>query len=161
MKRIERPELAQARAGGLANIGEAARASGVSAKMIRHYESLGLMPEAGRTFAGYRLYSAKDIHRLSFIRRARSLGFSTQDIAALLGLWDNRRRSSAQVKKLAQDHIGELAVRIREMQAMQRTLEQLASRCHGDDRPDCPILDDLALDDLALDDLAPDAATAR
>ena len=153
-----RPELAQARADGLANIGEAARASGVSAKMIRHYESIGLMPSVGRTFAGYRLYADKDIHRLSFIRRARNLGFSTPDIAALLGLWDNRRRSSAQVKKLAQDRVAELRERIAEMQAMQRTLEALASRCHGDDRPDCPILDDLALDDLALDEPAADEA---
>lgn len=147
MKTKERPELAQARADGLANIGEAARVSGVSAKMIRHYESLGLMPEAGRTFAGYRLYSDKDIHRLSFIRRARGLGFSTHDITALLGLWDNRRRSSAQVKKLAQDHAGELGARIAEMQAMQRTLERLVACCHGDERPDCPILDDLAFDE--------------
>ncbi|MDC8014449.1 Cu(I)-responsive transcriptional regulator [Tahibacter soli] len=147
-----RPELAQARAGGMANIGEAARASGVSAKMIRHYESIGLMPAVGRTFAGYRLYSGKDIHRLSFIRRARALGFSTPDIAALLGLWDNRRRSSAQVKKLAQKHVDELAERIAQMQAMQRTLAALAAQCHGDERPDCPILDDLALDGLPLDD---------
>jgi Cu(I)-responsive transcriptional regulator len=147
-----RPELKDARADGLANIGEAARASGVSAKMIRHYEATGLMPSVGRTFAGYRLYSDKDIHRLSFIRRARSLGFSTPDIAALLGLWDNRRRSSAQVKKLAQQRIAELAERIAEMQAMQRTLESLAVRCHGDERPDCPILDDLALDETESGD---------
>lgn len=151
--RVERvrPELAQARADGYANIGEAARASGVSAKMIRHYETIGLMPDVGRTFAGYRLYSDKDIHRLSFIRRARSLDFSTPDIAALLGLWDNRRRSSAQVKKLAQDQARALGERIAELEAMQRTLEQLASRCHGDDRPDCPILDDLALDEVTAD----------
>ena len=146
MRQAMRPELADARADGYANIGEAARASGVSAKMIRHYEATGLMPAAGRTLAGYRLYSGRDIHRLSFIRRARALGFSTPDIAALLGLWDNRRRSSAQVKKLAQQRIDELAGRIADMQAMQRTLESLATRCHGDDRPDCPILDDLALD---------------
>lgn len=152
MRRAMRPELKDARADGLANIGEAARASGVSAKMIRHYEATGLMPSVGRTFAGYRLYSDKDIHRLSFIRRARSLGFSTPDIAALLGLWDNRRRSSAQVKKLAQQRIAELAERIAEMQAMQRTLESLAVRCHGDERPDCPILDDLALDETESGD---------
>lgn len=126
------------------NIGDAARASGVSAKMIRHYESIGLIPAAGRTFAGYRIYSDADLHRMRFIRRARSLGFSIKQIEALLGLWDDRQRASAEVKKLARAHAEDLAVRIREMQAMQRTLEDLASRCHGNDRPDCPILDDLA-----------------
>ena len=142
-----RPELADARQQGLHNIGEAAELSGVSAKMIRHYESIGLIPEAGRTFAGYRLYTEADIHRLRFIKRSRSLGFSTRQIETLLGLWNNRSRASAEVKKLAQAHADELAAKIAEMQAMQRTLQDLARRCHGDGRPECPILDDLAMAD--------------
>lgn len=142
--RPARPELAQARSDGLHNIGEAAGLSGVSAKMIRHYESIGLIPPAGRTQAGYRIYSEGDVHRLRFIKRARSLGFSVQQIEALLGLWNDRGRASAEVKQLAQAHARELGEKIEQMQAMQRTLEQLARRCHGDDRPDCPILDDLA-----------------
>ncbi|HEY0505794.1 MAG TPA: Cu(I)-responsive transcriptional regulator [Lysobacter sp.] len=144
MPRSQRPELADARQQGFHNIGEAATLSGVSAKMIRHYESIGLIPPANRTFAGYRLYNDTDVHRLSFIRRARHLGFAIPQIEALLGLWDDRSRASAEVKKLAQAHVDELAVKIGEMQAMQRTLEDLARRCHGDNRPDCPILDDLA-----------------
>lgn len=144
MPRTSRPELADALQEGLHNIGDAARLSGVSAKMIRHYESIGLIPPAGRTFAGYRLYHDTDVHRLGFIRRARSLGFSIRQIEALLGLWDDRSRASAEVKKLAQMHVDELAQKIAEMQAMQRTLQDLARRCHGDHRPDCPILDDLA-----------------
>ena len=139
-----RPELADARNQGLHNIGEAAVLSGVHAKMIRHYESTGLIPEPGRTFAGYRIYSDADVHRLQFIKRARTLGFSMKQIEALLGLWHDRHRSSADVKRLAQAHADELAQRISEMQAMQRTLQHLAMQCHGDDRPDCPILDDLA-----------------
>jgi Cu(I)-responsive transcriptional regulator len=126
------------------NIGTAARESGVSAKMIRHYEDLGLIPSAGRTESGYRLYSEADVHRLRFVRRARDLGFSMKQIADLLGLWSDRRRASAKVKALAQAHIAELDARIAEMTAMRRTLEHLAHQCHGDDRPDCPILDDLA-----------------
>lgn len=144
-KRALRPELADARQQGLHNIGEAAELSGVSAKMIRHYESIGLIPEAGRTFAGYRIYSDADVHRFRFIKRARALGFSIKQIEALLGLWNNRSRASAEVKKLAQGHADELALKIAEMQAMQRTLQDLANRCHGDDRPECPILDDLAM----------------
>ena len=139
-----RPELADARRQGLHNIGDAAATTGVSAKMIRHYESIGLIPPANRTFANYRLYNDDDLHRLRFVRRARSLGFSMKQIQELLGLWSNPRRASAQVKKLAQSHAEELAQKVREMQAMQRTLEQLARHCHGDDRPSCPILDDLA-----------------
>ena len=139
-----RPELAQARTQGLHNIGDAATLSGVSAKMIRHYEAIGLMPKAGRTFAGYRLYAESDLHRLRFIKRARTLGFSIKQIDQLLDLWDDRRRASAEVKRLAKAHAAELAGRIEEMQAMQRTLEDLAHRCRGDQRPDCPILDDLA-----------------
>ena len=144
MPRMPRPELADARDQGLHNIGEAARLSGVSAKMIRHYESIGLIPPAGRTFAGYRLYNEADLHRLAFIRRARGLGFSIKQIQALLGLWDDRSRASAEVKRLAQAHVDELAEKIAEMQAMQRTLQDLARRCHGDERPECPILEDLA-----------------
>lgn len=139
-----RPELSEAREQGLHNIGEDSALAGVSAKMIRHYESIGLIPEAARTFAGYRLYSDADVHRLQFIKRARTLGFSIKQIEALLSLWDDRSRASADVKRLAKVHAAELAQRIDEMQAMQRTLETLARRCHGDNRPDCPILDDLA-----------------
>ena len=139
-----RPELAQARAQGLHNIGQAAAQTGVSAKMIRHYESIDLIPHAGRTFAGYRIYTDNDLHRIRFIKRGRSLGFSMKEIANLLCLWDDRGRASADVKKLAHAHARELAARIAEMQAMQRTLEDLATRCHGDARPECPILDDLA-----------------
>ncbi|ALN80879.1 Cu(I)-responsive transcriptional regulator [Lysobacter antibioticus] len=138
------PELAQAKADGLHNIGEAAALSGVSAKMIRHYESIDLIPPAGRSIAGYRLYSDNDVHRLRFIKRSRSLGFSIKQIETLLGLWDNRSRESVEVKRLALAHAEELAGKIREMQTMQRTLEELAHRCHGDHRPDCPILEDLA-----------------
>ncbi len=125
------------------NIGEAAAASGVSAKMIRHYEALGLVPGVSRTDAGYRQYDATTVHTLRFIRRARDLGFSTAEIAELLALWRNRDRSSAEVKRIALAHVDDLQRRIAEMQAMQRTLSTLASCCHGDDRPDCPILDDL------------------
>ncbi len=139
-----RPELSEAREQGLHNIGEASARSGVSAKMIRHYEAIGLVPEAARTFAGYRLYSDVDVHRLRFIKRARTLGFSIKQMEALLSLWDDRKRASADVKRLAKAHATELAQKIEEMQAMQRTLETLARRCHGDNRPDCPILDDLA-----------------
>ena len=143
-RQVIRPELSEARGQGLHNIGEAAALSGVSAKMIRHYESTGLIPAARRTFANYRLYSDSDLHRLRFIKRARSLGFDMKQIETLLGLWKNPNRASAEVKKLAQAHAAELAKRVREMQAMQRTLESLAHHCHGDSRPDCPILDDLA-----------------
>jgi Cu(I)-responsive transcriptional regulator len=126
------------------NIGEAAARSGVSAKMARHYESLGLLPKVTRTEAGYRVYGEAEVHTLRFIRRARDLGFSIAEITELLKLWQNRRRASADVKRIATEHAADLARRIAEMQAMQRTLEHLASACHGDHRPDCPILDDLA-----------------
>lgn len=125
-------------------IGEAARQSGVSAKMIRHYEAIGLIERALRTDSGYRLYCIEDVHSLHFVHRARSLGFSLEDIRELLALWRNRRRSSAQVKSLAQSHMTRLQKKIDEMQAMVRALAHLARHCHGDDRPDCPILDDLA-----------------
>ena len=125
------------------NVGEAAKASGVSAKMIRDYEQTGLIPPAGRTAAGYRDYTTKDLHVLRFVRRARDLGFSVAEIDDLLQLWRNRRRQSADVKRIALDHIADLHRRIEEMQQMAATLEQLAACCLGDDRPDCPILADL------------------
>lgn len=126
------------------NIGEAAARSGVSAKMIRHYESIGLLPGISRSDAGYRRYDDAAVHSLRFIRRARDLGFSVAEIEGLLGLWRNRRRASADVKRIALAHANDLQRRIEEMQAMQRTLAQLAQCCHGDERPECPILDDLA-----------------
>jgi MerR family transcriptional regulator, copper efflux regulator len=138
-----RPELSDARTQGFHNIGEAAALTGVSAKMIRHYESIRLIPPASRTFANYRLYNEADLHRLRFIKRSRSLGFSMKQIEALLGLWNNPRRASEQVKKLARAHADALGRKIRELEAMQRTLESLARHCHGDQRPECPILDDL------------------
>ena len=126
------------------NIGEAAARSGVSAKMVRHYESLGLLPAVGRTESGYRQYAEREVHTLRFIRRARDLGFSMAEIAALLKLWQNRRRASADVKRIALAHVADLDRRMQEMAAMKQTLERLAACCHGDDRPDCPILDELA-----------------
>lgn len=137
-------EMSEARQQGFFNIGEAAEASGVSAKMIRHYESIDLIRPADRTFANYRIYSQSEVHTLRFIRRARNLGFSMQQIKALLGLWQDRNRSSAEVKRVAQGHIQDLETRIREMEEMKKTLESLTHNCHGDDRPDCPILEDLA-----------------
>lgn len=129
---------------GAVNIGAAAKATGVSAKMIRHYESINLIPSAGRTEAGYRTYAEADLHRLRFVKRARNLGFSIKQIEALLGLWSDRRRSSAKVKALTQKHISDLESKINEMQAMKQALQHLAHQCHGDDRPDCPIIDELA-----------------
>jgi len=126
------------------NIGEAAARSGVSAKMVRHYESLGLLPGVARTDAGYRQYTENNVHTLRFIRRARDLGFSMAEIAELLKLWQNKGRASADVKRIALDHAADLHRRIEEMTAMKRTLERLADCCHGDQRPDCPILDGLA-----------------
>ena len=125
-------------------IGDAARLSGVSAKMVRHYEGLGLLPPVARTEGGYRLYGAADVHTLRFIKRARDLGFSMDEIAELVGLWQNRRRASASVRRVAQKHADELAQRITAMQEMQRTLQDLIHCCHGDERPECPILDELA-----------------
>lgn len=126
------------------NIGQAARASGVSAKMIRYYEETGLIRPAARTGSGYRDFSETDVHTLGFIRRARDLGFSVAEIADLLALWQDRERAAGDVKALALAHVADLRRRIGELEAMARTLEGLAHRCHGDDRPDCPILDDLA-----------------
>ncbi len=128
------------------SIGSAAERSGISAKMVRHYESLGLLPRVARTDSGYRQYSEAEVHTLRFIKRARDLGFSMAEIAELVTLWQNRRRTSASVKRIAQKHVEELAARIEAMQSMQRTLRQLLHHCHGDERPDCPILDDLAAD---------------
>ncbi len=126
------------------NIGEAAAATGVSAKMIRHYESIGLITPALRTVAGYRVYSDADIHSLRFVRHARDLGFALEDINALLRLWGDRGRSSCEVKTLALDHIAMLDRKIAELQAMRASLTDLADRCQGNDRPDCPILEGLA-----------------
>lgn len=129
------------------NIGAAAKASGVSAKMIRHYESIGLLPPAERSNGNYRLYGHHDVHNLRFIQRARSLGFPLETIRELLALWRNRQRSSSQVKKLALTHVAGLEAKIAEMQEMAAALKHLAHNCHGDDRPDCPILDGLASGD--------------
>lgn len=126
------------------NIGEAALASGVSAKMIRHYESIGLIRESSRTLSGYRQYQARDVHLLRFIRRARDLGFSLEQIRQLLSLWDDPKRASADVKRLAQTHIAELDTRIAALTDMRDTLVTLSKACHGDHRPDCPILHGLA-----------------
>ncbi len=126
------------------NIGLAAQLSDISPKMLRHYESLGLLGEVVRTESNYRQYSLADVHTLRFIRRARDMGFGLDAITELVSLWHNRRRSSASVKRIAQRHHDELAQRIEALQAMQRSLDSLLCHCPGDDRPDCPILDDLA-----------------
>lgn len=126
------------------NIGEAAARSGVSPKMVRHYESLGLLPKVKRTESGYRQYSDTEVHTLRFVRRARDLGFSMDEIGELLKLWQNRRRASADVKRIALAHVADLDRRMSEMAAMRRTLRRLADCCRGDERPDCPILDELA-----------------
>lgn len=126
------------------NIGDAAKVSGVSAKMIRHYEAMGLIPQATRTEAGYRRYSAQDISTLRFIRHSRDLGFSLDQIRALLDLWQDRQRPSRQVKALAQAHLQALDQKLQEIHAMKAALAHLVQCCHGDDRPQCPILDELA-----------------
>jgi Cu(I)-responsive transcriptional regulator len=126
------------------NIGEAARASGMSAKMIRYYESIGVIGPAGRSDAGYRVYEARDVHLLRFVKRARSLGFPVERVNQLVALWRDHGRASAEVKRIALAQIGELELRIGELETMKRTLEHLAQHCHGDQRPECPILDDLA-----------------
>jgi Cu(I)-responsive transcriptional regulator len=122
-------------------IGEAARLTGLTAKRVRHYESLGLLPRATRTESGYRLYDDAALHTLRFVAHARALGFGMDEIAELVGLWQDRRRSSAEVKQRVQRHIEELRRRATELARMERALQALASRCHGDDRPACPILD--------------------
>ena len=126
------------------NIGQAAKASGVSAKMIRHYEAIGLTGAVRRSGAGYRLYGDPDVRVLQFIHRARALGFPLEQIKLLLALWQDKARASKDVRQLAQRQIDELNQRIAQMEAMRGTLEQLVHCCHGDDRPDCPILADLA-----------------
>lgn len=125
------------------NIGEAAGKAGVTPKMVRHYESLGLLPRVQRTESGYRVYTDSEIHTLRFIKRSRDLGFSIPEIAELLKLWQDRRRPSARVKKLAERHALELERKINELESMRKTLRHLIHCCHGDERPDCPILEDL------------------
>lgn len=137
-------EHAEALGQGLLDIGRASKASGVSVKMIRHYEAIGLLKSVARTYANYRVYSHKDVHTLRFIKRGRALGFSMDDIRELLALWQNRSRPSSSVKKIAGGHVQDLRRRITEMQAMVATLDHLTRNCHGDGRPDCPILEDLA-----------------
>ena len=128
------------------NIGQAAKASGVSAKMIRYYEQTGLIPAADRKSSGYRDYSDTDVHMLRFIRRARDLGFSVAEINELLGLWRNETRQSAEVKRLAKGHIEELEKKIKGLQDMVHTLTMLVNSCRGDHRPHCPILERLETD---------------
>jgi Cu(I)-responsive transcriptional regulator len=124
-------------------IGEASKRSGVSQRMIRHYEGIGLIPAAARRDSGYRDYDERDVHTLRFIRRARDLGFPVDEIGRLLALWHDRGRASSEVKALALSRAAELERKARELDAMRQTLEHLAANCHGDDRPDCPILADL------------------
>lgn len=126
------------------NIGQAARRSGLSAKMIRYYESIGLLKPALRSDSGYRLYQQEDLHSLAFIKRSRDLGFSLEEVARLLTLWQDRQRASADVKALASQHIDDLNRRIEELVSLRDTLSELVAHCQGDDRPDCPILKDLA-----------------
>jgi len=126
------------------NIGQAASASGVTAKMIRHYEKSGLIRAPRRTASNYRSYSDNDVHVLRFIQRARALGFSMADIKTLLSLWQEKSRSSSAVKRIARSHIDGLERKIAELQSMARTLEHLVHHCHGDHRPECPIIDELA-----------------
>lgn len=125
------------------NIGEVASASEVNAKMIRRYEALGIIPKAGRSLGGYRTYSEKDVHILRFVKRSRELGFSVKDVKNLVGLWRNKKRTSSEVKKLAEKHIIELETKLKEIQSILGTLKHLTHCCHGDNRPDCPILDEL------------------
>lgn len=122
------------------NIGQLAKSSGVNAKLIRHYESIGLIPKASRTDSGYRVYSENDIQFLRFIKRARGLGFSMKEIKKLIGLWRNKSRASREVKALALAHVQDLEGKILEMQEMVSNLRLLARNCHGDGRPDCPII---------------------
>lgn len=125
------------------NIGEVAALSEVNSKMIRRYEELGIIPKAGRSLAGYRQYTDKDVHVLRFVKRARELGFSMKDIKQLVSLWRNKSRSSSQVKNIALKHQHELEKKLHEVQKMLKTIGQLVENCHGDERPDCPILDEL------------------
>jgi len=125
------------------NIGEASARSGVSAKMIRYYERIGLLPEPDRRESGYRLYDESDVHRLRFVRRARDFGFPVERIRELLRLWNDRKRPSAEVKRIAEAHVADLDKKIGELTALRDSMNDLAKRCHGDQRPDCPILADL------------------
>ena len=131
------------------NIGQAAKTSGVSTKMIRHYEAIGLIRPASRTESGYRIYSENDLHTLRFIRRARDLGFSVEQIRNLLTLWRDHGRASADVKAIALQHVEALEAKMLQLRAMADTLRHLAETCHGDQRPDCPIIHDLAAGDAA------------
>lgn len=126
------------------NIGQAAKNSGVNAKLIRHYESIGVIPKAGRSESGYRTYSESDVHILTFVKRARDLGFSMKEIKKLVSLWRNKSRASSEVKSLALKHVKALDQKILELESMSKSLKQLARCCHGDSRPECPILDSLA-----------------
>lgn len=126
------------------NIGEVSERSGISPKMVRHYEQLGLLPRIARSDAGYRRYGERELHTLRFIRRARDLGFSIAEISELLALWQDRRRASAQVKRIALAHVADLDRRMAALAQMKGTLQRLAGCCHGDERPECPILDELA-----------------
>lgn len=134
------------------NISEAAKKSGVPAKTIRYYEGIGLIAEPPRSEGGYRVYSSRDVETLRFIQRARSLGFAVKDVSDLLALWHDRSRASAEVKTLAQRHVVEIERKIADLESMRATLTSLVSRCHGDDRPDCPILEELAGEELAGED---------
>jgi Cu(I)-responsive transcriptional regulator len=125
------------------NIGQAAKQSGISAKMIRYYESIGLIGPAVRTDSGYRVYSDQDLHTLRFVRRARDLGFSVEQMNELLALWKDRSRASADVKRIALEHVEELERKAEALREMAATLKHLAQHCHGDERPDCPILENL------------------
>lgn len=128
----------------LRNIGEAAKASGVNAKLIRHYESIGIIPKAARSESGYRVYADSDVHILGFVKRARRLGFSMKEIKKLVGLWRNKKRASSDVRTMALAHIRELEEKIKELESMVKTLKHLAHKCRGDNRPNCPILDELS-----------------
>lgn len=128
------------------NIGQLAKSSGINAKMIRHYESIGLIPKAPRSGAGYRTYNQDDVYILRFLARARNLGFSMKDIKQLIGLWRNRGRQSREVKNLAQGHLKALETKIAELQSMADAIKHLIKNCHGDHRPNCPILEDLGKD---------------
>ena len=126
------------------NIGEAAKLSGVNAKLIRHYESIGIIPKASRSGAGYRTYSENEVHILAFVKRSRNMGFSMKEIKKLVGLWRNQNRTSAEVKNLALVHVAEIEKKISKLQEMVQSLKHLAKNCHGDHRPNCPILNALA-----------------
>lgn len=128
------------------NIGTAAKAAGISVKIVRHYESEGILPKARRSDSGYRVYNESDVHIFRFVKKARDLGFSLPEVKRLLSLWRNKSRKSEDVKVIANRHIESLNKKIRELEAMKQALEQLATHCHGDERPDCPILNELAIE---------------